>query len=279
MNMEYNSVITDFNRKVQEITVLSHAIPAIRQGVLLCRQTLSRLRDIVKQTGLNTQEAEIRFFKEIKAIPLSWLIYFTEIGSCELRKPRADRELQKQFYKKQLHKADKFFQRHREFVYYMEQGHTHRDPEYFTRKALEHFPLSTGIEGYRDPDFSTSHDLLWAQVQAMDRVTEHLEKNIEELSSGSFSVLNGDAGNYLAWTGTKTDLVVLIYALYSGKVINHGQADIAEITAAFETLFDIRLPQVYKTYAEIRMRKGQRLRFLEELIFRLSKKMDEDDAF
>ncbi|RNL68043.1 hypothetical protein ED312_23415 [Sinomicrobium pectinilyticum] len=276
--MVYDAVIAGFNRELQDIKQLHHSVPEIHRGVLLCRKTLYRLREMVRETGLNTREAEIRFFKEIKAIPLSWLIYFTEVGSCELRKPRADKDLQKQFYKKQLHKADKFFQKHREFVYYMEQGYTHRDPEYFTRKTLGHFPVFPGEAHYRDPDFSTSHDLLWARVMAMQRVVDYLRKSRQQISGIHTSAGDSPADHQLVWTASKVSLTELIYALYSGKVFNHGQADIRNITEAFEVFFGVRLPQVYRTYASIKGRKGQRARFLEELIFHLSQKMDQEEA-
>ncbi|MGS2765330.1 RteC domain-containing protein [Sinomicrobium sp. M5D2P9] len=272
--MVYEAVIANFNRELRDIKTFHHAMPEIRRGVLLCRKTLCRLQETVKKEGFHTRADEIYFFKEVKVHPLSWLIYFTEIGTYQLRKPRTGKDLQKQFYKKQLQKTDKFFQKHREFIYYMEQGYTHLDSQYFTRTSGAYFPFP--FQGYRDPGFSTSHDLLWARVGAMERVVEFVKKAMLQRSPAPF--LNGRGRYPLAWTGTKADLVELIYALYSGKVFNHGQADIADITAAFETFLDIRLPQVYKTYASIKARKGQRARFLEELIFYLTQKMDQDDA-
>ncbi|MGS2762939.1 RteC domain-containing protein [Sinomicrobium sp. M5D2P9] len=275
--MVFERILTGFDRELQQVLPLNpDTVKRTHRGIHLCRKTLYRLRQMVGENGLDSEAAEIRFFKEVKVVPLSWLIYFTEAGSLELRKPRADTGQQKQFYKKQLHKAEKFFRKHRDFSYYMEQGHTHRDTEYFTRQAWEHVPFSPG-EGYRDPDFSTSHDFLWARVQATQRVVKYLHKGIQQIFPGPFSSPDNSLLPHLEWTASKASLTELIYALYSGKAFNHGQAEIGDITAAFETFFNIRLPQVYKTYAEIRMRKGQRIRFLEELIFRLSKKMDEDD--
>ncbi|WP_268224487.1 RteC domain-containing protein [Sinomicrobium oceani] len=270
--MVYDAVIAGFHQELQDIKQVHQSPPDNRRGVLLCHRTLSQLRELVKQTGLDSGEAEIRFFKEIKVIPLSWLICFTEMSSYELQKPRAGKELQKKFYKKQLRKADKFFCRHRDFISYMEQGHTYRDTEYFTRKNPDHVLPWPGEAHYRDPDFSTSHDLLWGRVLGMQRVVEYLRTTGHTPGGGS------PGQHQLDWTASKIALTELVYALHNGKVFNHGEADIADITAAFETFFNVRLPQVYKTYTDIRARKGQRVRFLEELIFRLSRKMDEDEA-
>ncbi|MGS2760888.1 RteC domain-containing protein [Sinomicrobium sp. M5D2P9] len=275
--MVYEAVIANFNRELRDIKTLHHAMPEIRRGVLLCRKTLCRLQETVKKEGFHTRADEIHFFKEVKVHPLSWLIYFTEIGTYQMRKPRTGKDLQKQFYKKQLHKAEKFFRKHRDFSYYMEQGHTHRDTEYFTRQAWEHVPFSPG-EDYRDPDSSTSHDFLWARVRAMQRVVDYLQKAQRQFSATCVSADHARAHHELVWTASKVSLAELVYALYSGKVFNHGQADIRDITEAFEVFFNVRLPQVYRTYASIKGRKGQRARFLEELIFHLSQKMDQEEA-
>lgn len=277
--MVYQPIITEFNESIARIVPLKSVTPEqMNKGIHLCRKTLFQLREKVRGGALRTESAEIFFFKTVKVVPLSWLIYFTEVGRCELRKPRTDTRLQKRFFKKQLHKAEKFFRKHRDFMYYMEQGYTYRDPEYFTRKSIEQWPLFPGTEGYRDPDFSTPRDLLWARVKGMERVVKHLQKAIRQISHVPLSNPNGSPQHHLEWTASKVSLTELIYALYSGKAFNHGQAEIGDITAAFETFFGVRLPQVYRTYASIKERKGRRARFLEELIFHLTQKIDREEA-
>ena len=81
----------------------------------------------------------------------------------------------------------------------------------------------------------------------------------------------------LVWTGPKTALTELIYALFSNGTINHGAADINTLTASFEDFFNIKLDNIYKTYTEIKARKSSKTKFLEELTLNLQQKMYRED--
>ncbi|MFP3339926.1 RteC domain-containing protein, partial [Micrococcus sp. SIMBA_131] len=59
----------------------------------------------------------------------------------------------------------------------------------------------------------------------------------------------------LQWTGSKTELVELIYGLHSCKVLNHGNTDIKKISKFFEKSLDVDLSDVYKIYSEIKTRQ------------------------
>jgi hypothetical protein len=69
----------------------------------------------------------------------------------------------------------------------------------------------------------------------------------------------------LFWTGSKTDLTELIYALHSSGAINSGTADIKELASAFEQIFNIELGNYYHTFIEIRARKSSKTKFLDML--------------
>ncbi|WP_255506007.1 RteC domain-containing protein, partial [Mesonia sp. K4-1] len=104
------------------------------QGISLCSKALSQLKTIVEKQEFKTIAAEIHFFKTIKSIPMSYLIYFTELRTCELQKPKAGVRYQINFLEKELKKINKFFYRNSDFVYYMELGHTYLDHQFFARK-------------------------------------------------------------------------------------------------------------------------------------------------
>ena len=67
------------------------------------------------------------------------------------------------------------------------------------------------------------------------------------------------------------------HALYAIGDLNHGTAEISTITHAFEDFFNIKLDNNYKTYSEIKARKGQRTKYLEALTVALEAKMKKDD--
>ena len=85
------------------------------------------------------------------------------------------------------------------------------------------------------------------------------------------------SNNSLKWTASKTALTELIYALYSHGVFNNGNTDIKLIAKTFEEAFNIELGNFYHTFMELKARKINRTKFLDNLCEALIKKMDEQD--
>ena len=63
----------------------------------------------------------------------------------------------------------------------------------------------------------------------------------------------------------------------SSGVLNNGNADIKEIMTYIEASFKIDLGDYYRTYLAMRERKRDRTPFLNSLIQKLLRKMNEDD--
>ena len=96
--MTLKKTIEAFNMHCNEIleekeTMLNKA----SKGIILCNQTLTLLKEGVRNQDFNGIAEEIDFFKNNKPIPMSWLIYFTEVRSCELRMPKAGTAYKVQF--------------------------------------------------------------------------------------------------------------------------------------------------------------------------------------
>jgi len=208
---------------------------------------------------------------------ISYLIYFSEVRSCETRKPKAGKNFQFRFFEKELRKINKFFYKNNDFVQYMEQGHEYLDHQLFTRNHRKNYPFTPMINYYQYPEFSSSHDMLWAKIQAMYRLIHFIREAMETLRPGKQSDLMDKKHKVILWSGSKTSLVELVYALYANLDLNHGTADISTITSSFEDFFNIKLKNIYKTYSEIKSRKGARAKYLNNLILRLEVKMNQDD--
>ena len=67
----------------------------------------------------------------------------------------------------------------------------------------------------------------------------------------------------------------LLRALYACGSINHGNCDIRELTGFFEQIFNIRLPDIYRTYLEIKIRSTP-TKYIDNLKTALLRKMEED---
>lgn len=275
----FKGILGDFELEIGKILV-SHTndLKFSIRGIELCNKVLTRLKEKIDREDLETIEDEIFFFKEVKPQVMSYLIYFTEVRSCEMSKPKAGINFQVRFLEKELKKINKFFYRNIDFEHYMELGHTYLDHQLFTRNYRNNFPYTPMVNYYQFPEFSTSHDMLWAKIKAMHRYIHYLRNCLEELKPGKSFSGPAKMHSVLLWTSSKTALIELIYALYSDGAINHGGADLSVITSSFEDFFNIKLDNVYKTYTEIKARKGSKTKFLEELILNLQQKISKEDS-
>jgi hypothetical protein len=275
----FKDIIESFNDTCNTILGASETmLTKASNGILACNKTLAELKEIVDKKDFNTVPEEIDFFKNVKPIPMSLLIYFTEVRSCELRMPKAGNTYKIQFLQKELRKINKFFHRNADFVHYMEQGYSYLDHQFFTRNHRNNFPFTPMTDYYQFPEFSTSQDMLWAKVKAMYRFIHYIRQALKRLKVHDSDIFEEKKHKVLVWTGPKTALTELIYALFSNGAINHGAADINTITDSFEDFFNIKLENVYKTYSEIKARKSSKTKFLEELTLNLQQKIAREDA-
>ncbi len=270
--------MSTFSEKVERLIQSKDTeLEKAENGIKLCIKTLSKLQKQVDKHDFEDSQTEIDFFKNIKPFPMSYLIYFTEVRSCELSLPKAGNSNKIRFLKKEIKKINKFFSVNNSFVHYMEQTHNYLDHQFFSRQAQVDFTLSPSINYYQNPEFSTSHDMLWAKAQALYRYIHYIREQLERLEPGSSSEFGKRQPNLLVWSGGKTDLIELIYALFASGYINHGTSDIITTCKAFEDFFNIKLDNPYKTYSNIKARKGDRTKFLNLLVILLEAKMNKDD--
>ncbi|MGY5848622.1 RteC domain-containing protein [Salegentibacter sp. HM20] len=265
----------------EEIESLIHAekteMRKADQGIRLCIKTLWALHKEVNNKGFEDVAEEIEFFKHVKPVPMSYLIYFTEVKTCELSIPKVGNSHKIKFLQKEIKKLNKFFTANNSFVNYMEQCHNYLDQQFFLRQNRTDFTFILSVNYYQYPEFSTSHDMLWAKTQAYYRYIHFVREKLEKLQPGSHSNYRERQPNLLVWSGSKTDLVELIYALHSSSYINHGTPDIHTISSAFEDFFNVKLENVYKTYSEIKARKASRTRLLDNLKVKFEARMAKDD--
>ena len=181
-----------------------------------------------------------------------------------------------------IDKLENHKMRNLEFFQYAKHCNTSLDHIYFIRgNDRIDFPVDTS-HYFTDPEFSTSHDNLAAQVISYDLLSNYYELELQYLKKQdenitieeiSPAILNG-----LSWTASKTDLVELIYALHSSGAIRNGQAEISKMAEVCATLFDINLNNFYKTYAEIKNREKDTTKFLDQLKMSLERRIDLDNA-
>ena len=103
------------------------------------------------------------------------------------------------------------------------------------------------------------------------KVIKYLFENDEYIVSKQIQ------GKY-QWTGKKTDLIELAYALHENQTINHGNIPIEKFTQDFAAFFGINITNSSRFFINIKQRKTEsRTTFLDTLAKMLNKRMIKDD--
>lgn len=247
--------------------------------IILCRRTLHSLKSLLLQKDFKSVENEIDFFRNIKQISATPLIYYSEVRSFELQFPMANTHKQRKYINKKLTKLNRFFNLNIDFVQYVEQGHTHFDQQYFTRTFLDSYHIISSKFYFQDPDFTTSRDMLLGKVKAYRRFIKYLQNRPtdkrQDYNTNQKKAF--DSIPNLKWTSSKAALTELVYALYVNGALNHGNAEIKEIAIALQKVFHFDMGDFYKIYAEIKFRKNSRTKFMDTLSTGLISFMDESE--
>ena len=243
------------------------------------RPLFEGLREFIHQYTFQDANEEISFFKNTKPFILSKLIYFNDIYLLELRKPNGSKEVLKEYYKKKQTAITEFCNANLDFYQYYRSKATHLDKYYFLR-GHENYKLCHNCGMFdKDPLFSTYCDHRVAKMLAYDMLEIYLQQRLQNIEKQEVMEYSRASlpDNPFRWTAPKVAAIELGYSIYAAGVLNNGNADIKEIMTYIEASFKIDLGDYYRTYLAMRERKRDRTPFLNNLIQKLLRKMDEDD--
>ena len=260
---------------LEEDTIFNKSIKIISRLEI----DFNELKSHISEYSFNNETEEIQFFKETKPQISSQLLYYNGICKFENSRPIGSDTVQKEFTLKQLDLLKDYFDKNIDFYRYYRAHRTDLDKHYFLRSQpdLEMYFDSFYFE--RDPKFSTGFDLKVATILANDMLSNYLNAElVKEDVPNAHQFDNTNSQKVKAkWTGSKVALIELIYAFHTSKCINNGKSDLKKMTSFVENLFDIDLGDVYRTFIEIRGRKGSRVQCLDDLRKKLIARMDEVD--
>ena len=197
---------------------------------------------------------EIRFFKYQKPLILGRLLYFYKLYQIESNRP-PNYELAAGYYQCEIEKLKTVFERSLSFFQYYRSGATYRD-SFFPDNGSP--SAGSRIRLVRKANSSST---------AISRAT-----------SRSYPVDSSASGSKLYWTDKKAAAVELIYGIHAVGSVDNGKVDIIDIVTAFERTFHIDLGDVYHTFIAMRNRKNSRTVYLDQMIEKLLKRMDESDS-
>lgn len=247
-----------------------------RRGIDTAKAALERLRQHVIDNGFTDEEHEIVFFKEVKPQFMSKLIFFQKLYDLEVNRPlNIDRINAGKYFRREIRKVKKHYKKFGDLYSYYKSGETMLDKVYFLRKPGG---LLYSGDSYLivDSTFQTLYDSTIAEFIADEAYCEYLYRQLALVDTiqQTIGFMEKQPSKGLRWTGSKTALTELIYALYSAGVLNDGNADVKDIVADLSQTFNIDLGNFYRTFQEIRLRKKDRVSFLNQLIDRLEDRMN-----
>jgi len=262
----------------QELSIMEHELThsVVQEKALeKCITLLQQFDSFISINPFKSHEDEIEYFKEIRQIPQHNLIYFYKLRKFHLYAPEFQVKQLKKFTQVEIRKINSFFQKHLDFIQYIDGKETLLDAFYFKRNQPK---ISTqySLDYLLTPNLHTTHDVILSKVMAYRKYGRFLSrklKSFEPKTKNNRSARTDTPALY--WTGSKAGLTELIYSLYHAGVLNRGQADIKEIATILEQTFNFELGDFYHTFIEIRYRKKSRTKFLDELSEKLISAMDQ----
>lgn len=279
MNPKYSILLNNLNEQLNFIDLeIDDQIKKCEQAITVILKSINELKKAATKTNFKSKSEEIQFFKEVKPLFTSKLIYFNLVYRIEMKKPNGGNKILKKYYNNELLKLKAFFDNELEFYQYFRSGSTYLDYKYFLRGE---FDIKLALDSYyfeSDMSFATSHDFKVATILANDLIELYLENQLLMLENNENSEKSQRKPNVkLTWTGSKVALIELIYALHTEGVFNNGAADLKDIAEYFEHTFEIDLGQYRRVFLEIRARKSDRIKFLTTLNDSLQKRMENSD--
>lgn len=252
-------------------------ITTSRRSIAICNSSMEKLRSSIREKSFVSNEEEILFFKEIKPRFSSKLIFYSELFNILTRKPIGDRETTKKYFQREIYRLRINCDKYISFYEYFRSGSAHLDEKYFLRESGHPF-FTTFYAGFDfDRQFSTGFDHIVALFLSNDLLSDYITRLINDLDVGvPFSETN-ESSESLTWTAATIYLVELIYALHSFAPFNNSRVTPTRIMKCLCSAFNIKIDNLAKKFEEIRIRKKNRIVFLNLLINTLQRQMEQDD--
>ena len=263
-----------FNRFKKSIVLIEKSnlkdITVLKQGITLSRECLNEFSSLVRSKKFTSKKEEITFFKCQKPYVEGRLQYFKKLHNYLLEKPVSGISKQQKFITNELNKLDNRRCKQLEFVKYYRLEENRLDHLYFLRNIEQLDLFVDRSHHFKDPEFTTSHDYLVSKIIAHDLLIVFFSNELKILKNKKLNAVvieevKPAVLKDLNWTGTKTDLVELIFALKESGVLRNGRAELKKIKNVIELLFEIELGNIYKIFEQIKAREKDQTKFIDSL--------------
>ena len=276
-----NSFCTPFFQELERDFVLlksseSNTIVGCQKIIYFLEKKLKLLNKWLKNYSFDCEKNEIYFFKELKPSLISKILFYQNVLKIESTLPPG-KKAKRKHYIKSINKLSEHTRENRDFYEYYRSRATYNDHKYFVRRPYKDILRDDPMQLFFDSKISTSHEYQVAILICSDMLVNYLERKIDEINDKNGAANFRDPINY-SWSGSKIDLVELIYALKHAGLINNGNTEVKELATHLGKVFNIELEDnIYRIYQDIKLRKTVRTKFLNKLADNLNQKLNEED--
>lgn len=280
MNPKISQLLSNLNEQLNFLDLeFTDPIKHSEKAIEMIVKSLENLKALILKNKFRTQTEEIFFFKEVKPQFFSKLIFHTKVLKIETKRPKGTDRSQRKYLLNELDKLNHFFDNNLDFYQYYRTGAIFLDEKYFLRGKYD---IRLSLDTFfftSDQEFNTSHDFKVSKILANDLLEIYLKEQLTMLDRKETMTTKSQAlpKVKLTWTDNKSSLIELLYALHYQGSFNNGRAEIKEIASYFESIFNIDLGDVYRSWYSIRARKTEETTYLDGLTKILKKKIDQEN--
>lgn len=242
------------------------------QRLLLISAVLEPLKQKLTEYIFESDENEIRFFKETLPDILSLFIYYTEKSALEISELIGTRKSRAEYRGRLMKRIDDFSMENAALYDYYSLRKTNFDSYYFLRSSPLNREPAVLFGTVVDPRSCPGFSIKMAIIPAYRKLDNELCMDLGDQNGKRAEVLS--AGG-LRWTATKRDLIELVYAIKN--YVNGGAVPIKDIVQGFQYLFNTDLGNYPRVYQELQSRKKSESYFLNQLVNDQQKKMEENE--
>ncbi|HEX6426190.1 MAG TPA: RteC domain-containing protein [Niastella sp.] len=274
----FEELLQSWQLRLQDAEARETDWPArLETCIRICEESLLELRQWVIQSSFPGKDCEIYFFKKVKPVVMARYIYYQKIFRLHIGYFNGSGLLKKERLERELHNIARYFTDNEEFYTYYRKGDTHHDELYFIRGQYD-WRICPEVNRF-DGIFSTSGDGKLAELMAY----ELLMKYVDGMLNPSCKLAEPTPGyaaarvyqTSLPCAVSKTDVVEIGYALHTAGVF--GKAPLKDVMGLLSSVFQINLENYPHTFFQIRERKINVTKFLDELKTALLRYFDQLD--
>lgn len=279
MSTKFKEMLFELTEQLSFINLeIDDPIAKSEKSIEITIKVISNLKKQFLKNKTISHDIEIDFFKNIKPKFTALYIYHNAIFKIETKMPHGGNRIIKKYLNQELKNLKRYFDNNLDFYNYHRTGSTFLDFKYFIRGNHD---LKLRLDSFyfeADHNFATSHDFKVAKILAHDLVEVYLESKLLNMGKkkGKEKSQREPKGK-MVWTSSKVSLTEILYAFQTKGVFNNGTAELKDIANYFQEVFYVDLGQYRRTFLEIRGRKTDKTKFINNLQEELIQRIDQSD--